>query len=105
MFTPGTPAGYSHVDLPQYRFKSANQGTRDEEEIMRSSHRAVRPLVVTAAVAVAAMTFTPAANAADANAPDGLASTGANGMLLMSSAALLLLLGGVVLRIRKRAHA
>ncbi|SEE00125.1 Type I phosphodiesterase / nucleotide pyrophosphatase [Arthrobacter alpinus] len=42
---------------------------------MRSSHRVVRPLVLTAAVAVAAMTFTPAATAAVPDAPhEGLPS-------------------------------
>ncbi|POH59769.1 alkaline phosphatase family protein [Arthrobacter glacialis] len=42
---------------------------------MRSSHRVVRPLVVTAAVAVAAMTFSPAASAAVPGAPyEGLPS-------------------------------
>lgn len=55
--------------MAQYRSKGANNGTTDEKEIMRSSHRVVRPLVVTAAVAVAAMTFTPAAGAAVPGTP------------------------------------
>lgn len=48
-------------------------------------------------------TTAPAGSAAG-DSQDGLASTGASGMLLMSSAALLLLIGGIALRIRRRAH-